>query len=770
MNHMDHSPITQTGCCPAAGLASIAIEAQSSAAKILTDAPPVTDPSSYVVHGDDDLDRLHLFVEGIHCAGCIQAIEGAVATVPGVATVRLNMSTRRLFLAWERNAIQPVDLLGRISALGYGLTPFDPAIVAQHDESQARTLLTAMAVAGFAAANVMLLSVAVWAGADWDMGPATRGFFHWISALIALPAIAYAGQPFFRAALDALSHRRLNMDVPISLAVILAAAMSLYQTVQGGAHAYFDAAVTLLFFLLVGRYLDGQARARARAAAENLVAMTMVPARVIDADGIEHSMPIGQVPVGAMVVVSAGGRIPVDGTVVDGASDIDTALVTGETVPRAVQAGANVYAGTLNLTGPVTVRSLAKADSSVLSEIVRSMEAAEQRQAKYVRLADRAAQFYAPAVHLLGFLTLIGWMTFTDAGWEAALMAAIAVLIITCPCALALAVPAVQVCASGLLMRRGILLKSPDGLERIARIDTVVFDKTGTLTNGQPALRTDKSCDETALREAARLARHSRHPLSQALARAAGSDQDAALTNVTEVPGFGLRGCIDGREARLGHREWCDVAGPDTETDTNDGDMELWFALQEEQPVRFAFTDSLLSDAADTVRALKAMNIEVELLSGDRQPAVRRAAGALGIENWHAETRPDGKVAHLNELKAAGHRVLMVGDGINDAPALAAGFASMSPADASEIAQTAADVVIQGRRRMTVVDAIRTARTADRLVKQNFALALLYNAMAIPLAIFGLATPLVAAVAMSTSSVLVSLNALRLRWLVPGER
>ena len=769
MNHFDASPAIQTGCCPGAGLASMAIEVQDVAANNTADILPINDPSSYVIHGEDGQDRLHLFVDGIHCAGCIKAIEGAVALVSGVSAARLNVSTRRLYLAWEAGKVEPVDLLQRISARGYGLIPFDPAVVAAHDETQARTLLTAMAVAGFAAANVMLLSVAIWAGADWDMGPATRGFFHWVSALIALPAIAYAGQPFFRAALGALRHRRLNMDVPISLAVILAAAMSLYQTVLGGTHAYFDAAVTLLFFLLVGRYLDGQTRARARAAAENLIAMTVVPARVIDADGIEHSMPIGQVPVGALVAVSVGGRIPVDGTVVDGASDVDTALVTGETVPCAVRPGANVYAGTLNLTGPITVRSLIEPENSVLSEIVRSMEAAEQGRAKYVRLADRAAQVYAPAVHLLGLLTFIGWMVFTDAGWEVAMMAAIAVLIITCPCALALAVPAVQVCASGLLMRRGILLKTSDGLERIARIDTVVFDKTGTLTHGQPTLRADREHDDAALRQAARLARHSGHPLSRALSRAAGDNHGVVATDIIEEPGFGLQGCIDGREARLGHREWGGVAESIADCAAEDGDMELWFSLQGEPPVRFAFTDTLLDDAADTVRALKAMSIDVRLLSGDLGPAVHRAAQALGIENWQAEIRPDGKVDHLNELKAAGRHVLMVGDGMNDAPALAAGFASMSPADASEIAQTAADAVIQGRRRMTVVDAIRTARIADRLVKQNFALALLYNTMAIPLAVSGLATPLIAAVAMSTSSVLVSLNAVRLRWLVRGE-
>ena len=768
MNVIEPPPASTMGCCPSASLALVATDAigPTDPEPNKSEAGCLADLSAFAVENDDGLTHLDLFVDGISCAACIAAIEHAADEIPGVVEARVNMSARRLHLAWNSELVDGSQITSRIAAIGYGLTPFDPTAVRASESAWGRQLLLAMAVAGFAAANVMLLSVAVWSGDDWDMGPVTRDMFHWISALIALPAVVFAGQPFFRSAITALCARRLNMDVPISLAVILASAMSLYQTVQSGDHAYFDAAVSLLFFLLVGRYLDERTRARARSSAAQLVALTAAPAYVAGPEGALRAMPSTQVPLGARVFVAAGARVPTDGTIEAGSSDVDMALVTGEPVPKSVNVGSEVFAGTMNLTGPLTVRVDARAGDSVLAEIVRLMEAAEQGQAKYVRLADRAARIYAPAVHLLGLLTFLGWLLIADAEWEPALMAGIAVLIITCPCALALAVPVVQVAASGYLMRRGILLKAPDGLERLARIDTVVFDKTGTLTEGRPELR--PGTDVGDLRAAAALAAHSRHPLSQALSRAAGIHL-AKARDIEEVPGFGIQGTIERKKARLGHRQWCGVPQHDVATE-EDGDIELWFTRQGEVPVRFSFSDSLVADAAETVSALRTLGLQVELLSGDRASTVQRVADELNIETWQAEARPADKVARLKMLETNGHRVLMIGDGLNDAPALAAGFASMSPAEGSDIAQTAADVVMQGPRRMSVVTTIRTARAADWLVKQNFGLALLYNAVAVPLAVAGLATPLVAAVAMSTSSILVSLNALRLGWLAVEGR
>lgn len=746
-------------CCDAGALVNYTVAARGAQA-VDEDLIAPSDPSTFVTHTDDGLAHLNLLVENLQCAACIGKIEGRLKSLPGVETARVNMSTRRLAVAWHDGEADPSDMMRAVQALGYPVTPYDPAELAGTESREDKRLLSAMAVAGFAAANVMLLSVSVWSGHAGDMGDNTRTLFHWISALIALPAVVYAGQPFFRSAVGALRAKGLNMDVPISLAVVLAAAMSLYQTIEGAEHAYFDASVSLLFFLLIGRYLDQRARSRARSAATHLLAMQARAATVIDDDGRQRAVRVGEIEEGMTVLVAAGERVPVDGAVLDGRSDVDTQLLTGETMPKLAAPGERVFAGTLNLTAPIRVRTLVRADGTLLSEIVSLMELAEQGRAKYIRLADRVASIYAPVVHILAAATFAGWIVFTDAGWQASLMAAIAVLIITCPCALGLAVPAVQVVASSRLLKAGVLVKAADALERLSVIDTVVFDKTGTLTLGQPRL-VGGNYDETALAFAAALARHSRHPLSKALAAAAGEQKGIEVADVHEEPGYGLEGTVDGTRVRLGNRDWC---GADLREDT-EGVSEICFAVDGKLKATFHFEDALRDDAKDVLAVLRRMGLNIELLSGDAEAAVARAAGDLGIDAWQSGCLPADKTARLEQLAAQGHRVLMVGDGLNDAPSLVAAHVSMSPASAADVSQTAADLLFQGRTLAPVVTAIRVAKAATRLVKQNFGLAFLYNVIAVPLAVSGLATPLVAAVAMSSSSIVVTLNALRLKWI-----
>ncbi|MBL27442.1 MAG: heavy metal translocating P-type ATPase [Rhodospirillaceae bacterium] len=724
------------------------------------DEGPAVDPTAYVRTADDGTASLHLMIENLHCANCVRQIESTLTPVPGVVEARVNLTTRRLFLRWQTGAAQAADLVARVAAQGYRLVPFDPAALASAADDEDKKLLRAMAVAGFAAANVMLLSVSVWAGA-WgaDMSTVTRDFLHWISALIALPAVAYAGRPFFRSAAGALSTGRLNMDVPISLAVILAAGMSLYETMNSGVHAYFDASVTLLFFLLIGRYLDRRARGKARSAAEQLMVLGATAATVVDETGRQRAVPVANVEPGMTVAVAAGERIPVDGTIIAGRSDIDTSLVTGESLPKAVSAGALVHAGTLNLGAPLDIRVTAAGEGTLLADIVRLMEAAEQGRARYVRIADRVAAVYAPAVHILAAVTFLGWLVIGGADWQVALMNAIAVLIITCPCALGLAVPAVQVVASGRLLKLGVLLKSADGLERLAGFDTVVFDKTGTLTLGRPELVAPEAVAPEDLALAASLAMASRHPLARALTRAA--PDVPALAGVHEEPGMGLRAETEAGEVRLGNRLWC---GCESETGTGHSGPELWLSRPGGTPVRFTFTDRLRADAAEVVGWFHARGHRVVLLSGDRPSVVEAVAAKVSIDDWRAELTPRDKVGALDAMQAEGRHVLMIGDGLNDAPALGAAFVSMSPSSAADVSRTAADLVFQGDKLAPVVEAIRVARSSKRLVFQNFGLALLYNAIAIPLAMAGLITPLIAAVAMSSSSLAVTGNALRLNF------
>lgn len=706
------------------------------------------------VQDKGDNTRLDLVVEGMHCAGCMQKIERGLGALPGNTNARCNLSTKRVAVSWDPGKSSSDAVLSKLESIGFSAVPFDPKLVGTIDETEASRLLRAMGIAGFAAANVMLLSVSVWSGLVSDMELETRGLFHWLSALIALPAVAYAGRPFFVSAWAALKVRSTNMDVPISLAVLLACTMSLVQTIQNAEHVYFDASITLLFFLLIGRYLDVQTRAKACSVAQNLLALRAVAATLVEPDGTTRAVPIDSLEPGMIVSIAAGQRLPADGIISQGTSDIDTSLVTGESLPTAAAPGAAVYAGTLNLSGPLLVKVTARDDASLLSEIVRLMEAAEQGRAGYVRLADRIARKYAPTVHALAAATLLLWILL-GAGWQVGLMNAIAVLIITCPCALGLAVPVVQVVASGRLLKLGVLVKAPDALERLAQIDTIVFDKTGTLTLGEPELTNAETITSGALALATALAHQSNHPLARAVVKASNGTGVPKAITVTETPGFGLEAEHEGKTVRLGSRKWTEASGPAATG------PELWLRIGAEIPIQFTFADTLRDDAKTVVKHLS-QTYNLVLLSGDQTAVTRSIAKDLGIDNWAAEQTPADKIAKINAMTDAGTKALMVGDGLNDAPALKAAHVSMSPASAADISQTAADFVFQGAQLGAVADTIQTATRSRSLVFQNFGLALGYNLIAVPLAVMGFVTPLIAAVAMSSSSLIVTLNALRL--------
>ncbi|MEM9962951.1 MAG: heavy metal translocating P-type ATPase [Pseudomonadota bacterium] len=692
-------------------------------------------------------------VPDIHCAGCMRRIEEFLSNHPGILRARVNLTQRRVRIEYQAGQVSTDDLVARLSALGYPARPVDTKALAAigHDRA-GRDLLARLGVAGFAAMNVMLLSVSVWSGAEG----ATRDLMHWVSGLIALPAIAYAGVPFFRSAKAALTAGRLNMDVPISLAVILAAGTSLYETAQSGAHAYFDAGISLVFFLLIGRYLDHRSRALARSAAAELASLSARSASLLTADGTRKAVPVETLAIGDVIEVAAGERLPADGTVRDGRSDLDRSLLTGETVPEPTGPGGDVLAGMLNLSGPLTVTVTATVEDTFLADIARMIAAAEQGRGRYDRWADQAARIYAPGVHLIALAAFIGWAWATG-DWHLALTTATAVLIITCPCALGLAVPAVHAVASGRLFRKGIFLKDGSVLERLARIDTVVFDKTGTLTDGQPVL-VEGPEDPRAWALALALAEGSRHPLSQALAAAIRARGIAAVevAGRREHPGQGISGSFRGVEVRLGHPDWIDA--PDR------GEACVCLLGPDGAISRFSFEDRPREDLSETCAALRGMGLTLAVFSGDAEAPVRRIADLARIDEARARMTPGQKMRALEALSRQGRRVLMVGDGINDAPSLAAADASMSPVAAADVSRAAAGLVFTGARLAPVAEAIATARSSRKRAMENFALAALYNAVAIPAALAGLITPLVAALAMSGSSIVVTLNALRVRF------
>jgi Cu2+-exporting ATPase len=716
------------------------------------------DPSAYVTQRADGAFELFLIVENITCPACVPDIETALSQIPGIEHVRLNLTLGRLHVSWRDPAVQSSTIANVLTARGYRAIAYNAALLEKLEDGRARKLLRAVAVAGFASANIMLLSVSVWSGNVTDMGSATRDFFHLISGLIALPAIAYAGQPFFSSAWAALRNGRTNMDVPISIGVILATLASVMESIRSGTHAYFDAAVMLLFFLLIGRYLEQNMRGRTRSVAANLLALKAVAATVIDPDGQRRSCPAELLQPGMTVFVAAGDRIPADGIVVRGRADVDASLVTGESLSVAVAPNSQVYAGTLPLTGTLEIKITLVDQQTLLGQIVELMNVAAAAKTGHTLLADRAARYYAPAVHLLAATTFLGWLMF-GAGWHHALMCAVAVLIITCPCALGLAIPAVQTVAAGALLRNGVLLKSGDGLERLAAIDTVVFDKTGTLTLGRPELVQSLAYAQADLTLAARLAQSTRHPLAAALVRA--TPTLPYPVPVTEAAGLGVSAVIDGEVVKLGSRLWCDVPDDQTEMST---DSELWLKRAHQPAVRFCFRDTPRADVADVIGKLKRMGLRVEILSGDRGAVVTALAAGLGVHEVTAEASPDKKLARLDVMRQQNHKVLMVGDGLNDAPALAAAYVSMSPSTAADISQTAADIVFRGENLGAVIEAIQIARASKQRMTENLGLAIGYNIIAVPIAIAGWVNPLIAAIAMSGSSVIVVLNALRLGW------
>ncbi|MEO0400122.1 MAG: heavy metal translocating P-type ATPase [Pseudomonadota bacterium] len=724
-----------------------------------SDVGVCVDPSPFVI-AKDGVNRLDLAVHGVKCAGCISKIEKAMTVIDGMDSARQNLSTGRLSLEWRAAAVRPLDIVQRLAALGYRAAPFDPANAAADADAEGRSLLRALAVAGFATANVMLLSVSVWAGAD-EMGSATRDLMHWLSAVIAVPAALYAGRPFFASAWGSLRAGRANMDVPISLAVILALSVSLYEFFESGAHAYFDAAVMLLFFLLIGRYLDHRLRQRARAAARQLLAMQATTANRLNTDGTLQAVAARDVKVGDLILLSPGDTAPTDAVVETGESLVNAGLVTGESAPVSLKEGDVLHAGVLNVSAPLKVRATRCADDSLVAELTRLVEAGEQSKDRYVRLADRAAALYVPVVHSLAAATFLGWFFLADAGMRVAIMNAVAVLIITCPCALGLAAPAVQVVATGRLFRKGILVKSGDALERLAEADAMIFDKTGTLTYGAPRLVAADALDPAVLAAAASLARVSRHPLSRAIVAAAGAG--TAAIDAHEEPGFGVKGTINGVPARLGKAAWLGVS----EEDVSAGEVDAagavtWFVLGDAAPVRLAFDDAPRRDARDVLGRIKERGLTVEVLSGDRPLAARRLSEALGVDQWIGGATPQDKMRHIQERAVSGAKVAMVGDGLNDAPSLAGAHVSLSPGTAADASQAAADFVYQGEGLAPIIEAIDVSLAARRRVLENFGFAALYNACAIPLAVFGFVTPLIAALAMSGSSMVVTLNALRL--------
>ncbi|MBK1659395.1 heavy metal translocating P-type ATPase [Paracraurococcus ruber] len=697
------------------------------------------------VRGEGEEKTLELMVAGLTCGACVWLVEQALAAEPDVTRARLALSTRRLTLSWRGEAARANAFVALLARLGFRTAPWSPACLRATEDAEGRQLVRALGIAAFGAMNVMMLSVAVWVG--WDMGEATRAAMHWAAAVIGLPTVLVAGLPIYRGALAGLRQGRLNMDMAVTLGVLATTAMSASETLRNGDYTYFDAATTLLALLLAGRVLDRAARRRARQAVAELLALQEGAVTRLDADGTAHAAPAANIRAGDRILVAAGERLRLDAVLEAGEALLDASATNGETLPRGFVAGEALPAGAVNMGAPFVARVTAAAADGSLAAMARLLERAEQAKGRFVDVADRVVRVFVPVVHAVAALTFLFWWLGMGVGWQAALVPAVAALIVTCPCGFAIAVPAVQAVAVGALFRRGVLVANGTALERLASADHAVLDKTGTLTEGRPTLLPG-DWTEAALREAAGMARASRHPLARALAMAC-PDAPAAEA-VREVPGRGLA-C---GERRLGSAAFLGVTGPDA-------GLTLWYAAPGAAPVAFRFADRLRPEAAVLVRDLGALGLSAELLSGDAPPAVAAVASQAGIAGWTAQATPEDKAARIQALRAEGRRPLMLGDGINDAAALALAHVSACPGDGTDLAQTASDLVLRAEGLAALPAAIRTARRAQRLARQNIGFSLLYNAVAVPLAVLGIVTPLIAAVVMATSSLIVIGNSLR---------
>ena len=697
--------------------------------------PASTGPSQSIVS--------RFAVPAIRCAGCISKIENGLNGAPGILSSRVNFSTKQVAIThlpeWDDD-----QLKRKIENLG-----FEAQILADNplaeEKGSTDKLIRALAVAGFGMMNIMLLSVSVWSGATG----VTRDLFHWLSALIAIPVIAYAGRPFFTSAAMALRYGRTNMDVPISIGILLATGLSLYETATGGAHAYFDGAVMLLFFLLAGRVLDGMMRDRAREGIGALLKQTAPGAMVIGNDRKTTWVAARDLQPDMQMMVAAGGNLAADGVIISGSSSFDCSLMTGESEPQPRGKGDLVLAGTLNLSSPVVVRITATGEDTSVSDITRLMDEAGQRRSFYVRVADRAARFYAPVVHSLALLAFVYWM-FAGAGWHQSLLIAVAVLIITCPCALGLAVPAAQVVAAGALLRNGVMVKDGSALERLSEVDYALFDKTGTLTLGHPI---PMNLDDLSLAQkqiTLALGQASRHPISKGIRSGllALDIEPAALDDIQEIPGEGMT-------ARWGHVNVM-LGKPERSEDHLSSQLSVGTDM-----VVLQLKDEIRPDAAEAIAELHALGLSSSIISGDNIRSVSLVSRTLNIFA-QASASPQDKVEAITRLTDSGHKVLMVGDGLNDGPALAAAHVSIAPGSASDVGQQAADAVFTSESLMPVALSIKVARRTMQIVHQNFALAIGYNIFAVPLALTGMVTPLIAAIAMPLSSLIVVGNALRL--------
>ena len=713
--------------------------------------------------GENKIYKTALLINGLHCGACVWLIENTLRKQKKITNARVNLSTNRLILEWsdEKEAIH--NFIKIIEKLGYKATPFSSDVMLLKSVEKQKDLLKRLAISGAASAQVMMLSVAIWAGnMQASMGEHTRLFLHIIIAIITIPSVIYSGMPFFKSAITAIVSKRSNMDVPISVGAILATMISIQETFTKSEYTYYDAAISLIFVLLIGRYLDLKVRNQANAAAQDLILSQPTSVTIIENDkykliNVKKALP------NQIALITVGERIPIDGIIIDGESEVDNSIVNGETLPLKVSIGSNIFAGSINISGILKVKITKAGDNTTLNEIIKLVENAKQIKSRYINIADKIASFYTPVVFTASLLTFLAWYFIFSATIAKSLLYSVSVLIVTCPCALGLAVPIVQVVAVLNLMKNGILVKSQDALERLANITDIVFDKTGTITYGKPKWLNKDDYKAELLQLIVSIANHSKHPLMQAIIEL-NHNMPLLKIDVYEEKGMGLGTIFDNEEIRIGNRTWCGVDQPNNE----DNYLETWVKYKNSSS-RLIFEDKILPEAGAVISELKKEGYEIHLFSGDRNEVVRNVAKKVKINNFKGLLKPEDKYKMIEEMKKNGKKVLMIGDGLNDSPALQIASASMSPSTALAITSNNSDIIFQ-KDLFAILKSLYIANKSIKLIKQNFILSFIYNVVMVPIAMVGFMTPLIAAATMASSSIMVVLNAMRLTFYKKHEK
>jgi len=729
---------------------------------------------SFVTQTDikhSEIKQASLILEGIVCAACIWLNERHVNALPGVKEFRINYASHRATVKWDDKQIQLSDILKAIAAIGYIAHPFDTGRQEQVYKKERAQALRRLAIAGFGAMQVMMLAVALYSGEYQGMESNMERFFRWISLLIATPVVVYSARPFFMGALRELKRQQLGMDVPVALAVGGAFSASLWATVSNSGQVYFDSVTMFVFFLLAGRFLEMGARQRAGQAAEELVKLLPAMAtRIIK--GEEDVVAVSELQRGDELLIRPGESIPADGVIIDGRSSVDESLLTGESMPLARGIDDDVTGGTVNVESPLRIRVEKVGEDTVLAAIRRLLDRAQSEKPAIATLADKVAGWFVGVLLVIASLVGYVWWQINP---DDALWIVISVLVVTCPCALSLATPAAMTAATGSLTRLGVLTTRGHALETLARATHIILDKTGTVTTGQLALAgievlamplesEDNSGAEQACCEiASALEQASEHPIGRMLAA---FPTTLKAEEVMASAGMGVEGRVEGKRYRIGQAQFIQAwaQGHDAATLISDvaDDSRIWLASEQQLLCAFEFTDSLRDEAKQAIAELKSLGLQVELLSGDGEAAVAKAATQLEIAHWAARQTPEEKLNYVNELQRNGAIVAMVGDGVNDAPVLAGAQVSLAMGGGTQLAQATADMVLLSQHLLHLPEAVRRSRQTLTIIRQNLAWAVGYNLIALPLAMMGFVAPWMAAIGMSASSLIVVINALRL--------